>query len=212
MNKILLSNLDFPEGPAVGKNGEIWFVELHGGNVCRHIPGSDTRCFHIEGGKPNGIAVDSKGEIWFCDAGNDCVSVLLPSNGEVHTVCADIGGEKLAHPNDLAFDSLGNLLFTCPGESRTSPTGYVCALSKKGVKKIIDGKFFPNGLAFTPDGKSLVIAETYKKGSGKAIGIPKLSNGQTRRFLQKPVAILAPTEWLLGTMEICTLQFLAEVR
>lgn len=135
MNKILLSNLDFPEGPAVGKNGEIWFVELHGGNVCRHIPGSDTRCFHIEGGKPNGIAVDSKGEIWFCDAGNDCVSVLSPSNGKVRTVCAEIGGEKLAHPNDLAFDSLGNLLFTCPGESRTSPTGYVCALSKEGVKK-----------------------------------------------------------------------------
>ena len=104
MNKILLSNLDFPEGPAVGKNGEIWFVELHGGNVCRHIPGSDTRYFHIEDGKPNGIAVDSKGEIWFCDAGNDCVSVLSPSNGKVRTVCAEIGGEKLAHPNDLAFD------------------------------------------------------------------------------------------------------------
>lgn len=208
MNKILLSNLDFPEGPAIGKNGEIWFVELHGGNVCRHIPGSDTRRFHIEGGKPNGIAVDSKGEIWFCDAGNDCVSVLSPSNGKVRTVCAEIGGEKLAHPNDLAFDSLGNLLFTCPGESRTSPTGYVCALSKEGVKKIIDGKFFPNGLAFTPDGKSLVIAETYKKGSGKATGIPKPSNGQTRGFLQKPAAISAPTEWLLETTEIYTLQSL----
>ena len=57
----------------------------------------------------------------------------------------------------------GNLVFTCPGESRKEPTGYACVFMKKGsVKKITDENYFPNGLAFTKDGKSLVIAETYR--------------------------------------------------
>ena len=66
-------------------------------------------------------------------------------------------------PNDLAFDAVGNLLFTCPGNSRKEPSGYVCCYSTKGVlTKIIDHKFFPNGLAFMEDGKTLILAETYK--------------------------------------------------
>ena len=113
-------------------------------------------------------------------------------------MCAEIGGEKLAHPNDLAFDSLGNLLFTCPGESRTSPTGYVCALSKEGVKKIIDGKFFPNGLAFTPDGKSLVIAETYKKRLWKGDWNPETLEWSNPRIFAETGGNIGPDGMAFG--------------
>jgi len=73
-----------------------------------------------------------------------------------------VDGETLDMPNDLAFDERGNLLFTCPGNSRKEPTGYVCCANSKRVKKIADGKFFPNGLAFSENGKTLVVAETYR--------------------------------------------------
>lgn len=161
--KTILSNLNFPEGPAVGADGALWFVELHGGSVCRLGKGGELSRFKIPNGRPNGIAADAAGRIWFCDAGNDCVSILNPESGEINTACDAVEGERLAHPNDLAFDMRGNLVFTCPGESRKEPAGYVCALGAGGAQKIITGKFFPNGLAFSPDGKSLFIAETYKK-------------------------------------------------
>ncbi len=161
--KTILSNLNFPEGPAAGADGALWFVELHGGSVCRLGKEGELARFKIPNGRPNGIAADAAGRIWFCDAGNDCVSVLNPESGEIKTACDAVGGERLAHPNDLAFDMRGNLVFTCPGESRREPTGYVCALGAGGARKIITGKFFPNGLAFSPDGKSLFLAETYKK-------------------------------------------------
>ncbi len=160
--EIFLENLDFPEGPALDSRGNLWFVELHGGNVCRADKFGNVRRYAIAGGKPNGIAIDSRDKVWFCDAGNDRVSVLDPDSGEVRPAFTHVGGEPLAHPNDLAFDIRGNLLFTCPGESRREPTGYVCAANAGGVKKVIDEKFFPNGLAFTHDGKRLAIAETYK--------------------------------------------------
>lgn len=161
--KTILSNLNFPEGPAAGADGALWFVELHGGSVCRLGKEGELARFKIPNGRPNGIAADAAGRIWFCDAGNDCVSILNPESGEIKTACDAVGGERLAHPNDLAFDMRGNLVFTCPGESRREPTGYVCALDAGGARKIITGKFFPNGLAFSPDGKSLFLAETYKK-------------------------------------------------
>lgn len=206
MNKAILSNLSFPEGPAIAPNGDIWFVELHGGNVCRYTPQGVVRRYHINGGSPNGIAIDSKGRIWFCDAGKNCVSILYPESGDVKTACAEVGGEPLASPNDLAFDSKGNLLFTCPGDSRKSPDGYVCVLSRGRAKKIADGKYFPNGLALTPDGNSPLWLKLTSKDSGKAVGIQKHSNGQTLKYGRKQEESLALTEWLLEAMATCTLQ------
>ena len=164
MINTLIKNLEFPEGPAVDSIGNIWLVELHGGNLVRL--GTDGRLgrFPVAGGKPNGIAIDASDNIWFCDAGNDCVSIFNPTSNKISVFCDSVDGRPLNHPNDLAFDPAGNLLFTCPGDSRQKPTGYVCAVSEDGaVKKIIEDKFFPNGLAFSPDGNMLVLAETYKK-------------------------------------------------
>ncbi|MBQ2722590.1 MAG: SMP-30/gluconolactonase/LRE family protein [Opitutales bacterium] len=162
MIQVLLENLAFPEGPAIDSKGNIWFVELHGGNVCVLSPDGNLKRYAIANGKPNGIAIDDQDNIWFCDSGNDCISVLDSKTGELKTICNSVDGERLNNPNDLAFDSRGNVIFTCPGNSRKEPTGYVCAVNKEGVKKIITEKFFPNGLAVSPDGKTLVLAETYQ--------------------------------------------------
>ena len=163
MTKVLLENLAFPEGPAIDSKGNIWFVELHGGNVCVLSTNGELKRYPIENGKPNGIAIDDEDNIWFCDSGNNCVSMLDPKTAVVKKICTHVDGEVLNAPNDLAFDSCGNVIFTCPGSSRKEPTGYVCAVNKAGVKKVITEKFFPNGLAVSPDGKTLVIAETYKQ-------------------------------------------------
>lgn len=159
--KVLIEGLDFPEGPAVDSFGNIWLVEQQGGNIIRFsVDNKITR--YPTNGSPNGIAIDAHDYIWFCDSKNNCISVLEPKKKSIKVVCDEVNGKPLDKPNDLAFDDSGNLLFTCPGNSRHEPTGYVCALVKGEVKKITEGKYFPNGLAFTADGKELVIAETYK--------------------------------------------------
>ena len=159
--EIIATGLAFPEGPAFAPDGTLWLVELKGGNLVQYQNGGIKR--FATGGAPNGIAIDGNGSICFCDAGLNQIRMFTPGNGQTKTMATHVNDEALNRPNDLAFDSLGNLLFTCPGESRKEPTGYVCVLQKNGiVKKIASGKYFPNGLAFTKDGKSLVIAETYK--------------------------------------------------
>jgi len=139
----------------------LWAVELKGGALVQWKEGQLIR--HRVGGAPNGIAVDSENKIWFCDADQNAIRCFDPLTKEIKVMADKVDGHLLHKPNDLAFDSKGNLVFTCPGKSREEPTGYVCVLTKGGnVKKITTEKYFPNGLAFTANGKSLVIAETYK--------------------------------------------------
>lgn len=157
----LATGLNFPEGPAFAADGSLWAVELKGESLIQHRHGKLKR-FHVGGG-PNGIAIDKQGKIWFCDSAQRSIRRFDPVTGKTETILDKIDGEPLNKPNDLAFDSVGNLLFTCPGESRQEPTGYAVVRMRDGsVRKITTQKYFPNGLAFSADGKTLVLAETYK--------------------------------------------------
>lgn len=147
--RVLAEGLRFPEGPAFAPDGSLWCVELKGGNLCRF----DGTLMRIPtGGEPNGIAIDGAGRVWFCDASG---SVRVHHDGTTRTVLEEPG-----RPNDLAFDAVGNLLFTCPNNGRSEPLGYVCCRAPDGtVTCIAEGLQFANGLAFI--GEDLVIAETY---------------------------------------------------
>lgn len=160
--RVLERDLAFPEGPAFDGQGRLWFVELKGGNLaCRDGNGLQRVAV---GGEPNGIAIDAEDRILFCDAGLCAIRRHDPSCGETVIVADTLEGEPLFKPNDLAFDTLGNLVFTCPGDSRTEPSGYVAVLTPDGtVRRVASGFYFPNGLAFTPDGRHLILAETYRQ-------------------------------------------------
>jgi|GEM_PF-120920 len=157
----LARDLRFPEGPAFAPDGSLWAVELKGQSLVRVYEGAVMR-FPV-GGSPNGLAFDAQGQLWFCDAGQNAIRRFDPATGQTVTVVDSVDGHPLDGPNDLAFDRAGNLVFTCPGNSRQEPTGYACVRTPDGtVRKITTGKYFPNGLAFRSDHKELVIAETYR--------------------------------------------------
>jgi gluconolactonase len=160
--QILAEGLAFPEGPAFAPDGSLWLVELKGGNLCRWSDGTLSRI--SVGGEPNGIAIDAQGRVVFCDAAECAIRRHDPATGLTETLASTLESKPLFKPNDLAFDSAGNLIFTCPGDSRTEPTGYVAVLKPDGsVSRVASGFYFPNGLAFTSDGGHLVVAETRRQ-------------------------------------------------
>lgn len=157
----LASGLRFPEGPAFAPDGSLWAVELKGASLVR-IQNEQLQRFEV-GGSPNGIAIEPAGLIWFCDAELNAIRRFDPVNQQCETLVSAVDQQPLNKPNDLAFDAVGNLVFTCPGDSRQEPTGYVCVRTPDAqVKKIAEGLYFPNGLAFNADGTELIIAETYQ--------------------------------------------------
>ena len=161
--RVLVSGLQFPEGPAFDSSGCFWCVEQEGeGLFCRDKDGSTMRVH--TGGRPNGAVIRDE-YVWFCDSGQNAIRRMSIATKKVETVITHVNGKPLNKPNDLQFDDQSNLLFTCPGLSdEKGETGYVVVHTPYGLTEIIaDELAYPNGLAFYPDAKTLLIAETHRQ-------------------------------------------------
>ena len=157
--EVLTSGLNFPEGPAFDAQGILWCTELQGGNLVRWQDGKVQR-YPTQGG-PNGMAFDHKNRAWVTDSQQNAIRRFEPATGKWETIADNLDGHLLGAPNDLAFDPLGNLVFTCPVVWSEEAVGYVCCLKPDGtVVKIAEGLHFPNGLEFIDNGQILVVAES----------------------------------------------------
>lgn len=162
--KCIISGLKFPEGPVFDFEGNLWFVEIEGGNLSRWDRKKLIR-FNVDG-TPNGAMLDKSGNIWFCDSGRGEIRIFNPITEIFRTICnSTTDGNRLKRPNDLIFDSEGNLLFSDHVDGREKPLSTICVLPKGETKaKVISSqKYFTNGLALTADGKILIFAETYRQ-------------------------------------------------
>jgi len=127
------------------------------------------------GGEPgsNGLTVDRQGRLVLCEHGDRRVA-RLEKDGKTKTTLADrYEGKRFNSPNDLCFKSNGDLYFTDPPYGLVGdvndPNNPTKELPFQGVYRISkDGKVTlltkdmtrPNGLAFSPDEKTLYIANS----------------------------------------------------
>lgn len=162
--RILIEGLQFPEGPLFDSKGNLWFVEIKGGNLSRW-DGSRLNRIDVDG-TPNGAVLDKNGVIWFCDSGRGEIRTYNPILQTFETICnATEHNQRLQRPNDLIFDKQGNLLFSDHADGREKPVSTICVLpaNAKKAKVISSSKYFTNGLAFKADGITIIFAETYRQ-------------------------------------------------
>jgi len=122
----------------------------------------------------NGLALDTNGELVLAQHGDRRIARLAgglgdPSAGFV-TVVDRYDGKRLNSPNDLVFDSKGNLYFTDPpfglDQMMNDPSkelGFsgVFRLNSDGsIDLIDDSNSFPNGVALSPDERTLYVTDT----------------------------------------------------
>lgn len=116
----------------------------------------------------NGLAINKAGELILCMHGDRRVAKLV--DGKFVTLADKYMGKRLNSPNDLAIKSNGDIYFTDPpyglpkiekdpakeldfqGVYRLSPKGELTLLTKDMTR--------PNGLAFSPDQKTLYVANS----------------------------------------------------
>jgi gluconolactonase len=159
----IITGLQFPEGPCFDNDGNLWFVEIKGGKICKW-DGHILKRFDING-TPNGLAIGKPdGLIWFCDSGNSSIRTFDPVTLKTKTVCeVTTDGNRLMRPNDLIFDDRHNLIFSDHADGREKPVSTINVLmnAEKEANVISGNKYFTNGLALRNEGKELVFAETY---------------------------------------------------
>lgn len=173
-NTVIAEGLQFPEGPAFDKAGNLYVVEIGGGQVSKITPDGAVSVFAKTGGGPNGANFGPDGNLYVCNNGGfpgqgrerepGRVERITP-DGEVSVLISEIDGRPLASPNDLGFDAQGNFYFTDPvwGERgvESAPPGSVCFSDIHGnAKRLHTGLQFPNGIGVSADGKTLIVCES----------------------------------------------------
>jgi gluconolactonase len=170
----------FIEGPIWRPQGVLWFSDVVG-NVTRQWS-PDGRVIELlrPGGYdgnslpaggfigPNGATAGEHGTVVMCQHGNRRI-VRITNDLKVTTVVDSFEGKKLNSPNDVVYRSDGSLYFTDPpyGLSKFDDDP-MKELPFNGMFKLTNGKLQllvkdmtrPNGLAFSPDEKTLYVANS----------------------------------------------------
>ena len=117
----------------------------------------------------NGLALDAQGQLVMCEHGDRRISVVTKGGGKL-TLADRWNGKRLNSPNDLAIRSNGDIFFTDPiyglpkrAEDPMREIDFcgVYRLQKDGIVTVqYKGMSRPNGIGFSPDEKTLYVANS----------------------------------------------------
>lgn len=159
---LLVSGSDSPEGPCFDTAGNLYFVNWLSSSVMRRTPEGEVSEFFNTGGIPAGLAFHPDGSLYVADEGDNIHGILRIAGGHGEIVANTYQGQPLNGANDLVFAANGVLYFSDPWRSSASnPVGGFYRLFPGGTLEQIDtGLQFPNGVAISPAGDAVYLAET----------------------------------------------------
>jgi gluconolactonase len=164
---LVTTGCDFPEGPAWDGYGNIFVSNCYSDWIMR-ISAERVDTFVVKPtqlinfGKTNGLTFFRDGSIYACDYGLGAI-VRFTSDGNCSLVIKGYERKSFNRPNDLAFDPQGNLYFTDPksyGADMKDGRLFAYFAEQKRLVLLKDSLAFPNGIAFSADGKSLYVCES----------------------------------------------------
>ena len=163
-HEVFASGFVFPEGPAFDRDGNLYITDGRANRIPIVDLNGNVSTFVESDGGPNGSAFHRNGDLYVAEPAGKRVTRVSP-NGEIHVVADEFDGEPFRGPNDITFDLQGRAYFTDPGESSVEdPYGRVFRIDPDGVvTRIAEGMAYPNGLAITPRGQALIVAETFSE-------------------------------------------------
>ncbi|MBW2707370.1 MAG: SMP-30/gluconolactonase/LRE family protein, partial [Deltaproteobacteria bacterium] len=160
--KVILDGLFFPEGPR-WHNGKLWFSDMQGLQVMTvDATGQAEKIVEVSG-SPSGLG-------WLPDGRLQVVSMLdrrllrLDDNGLVEV--ADLNNLASFHCNDMVIDRqgrayIGNFGFDYAANAPVEPAEIVLVTPEGHARIVAENLLFPNGTVITPDGQTLIAAETF---------------------------------------------------
>ena len=118
----------------------------------------------------NGLNVDAKGRLILCQHGDRRVARLGDDGKSFVTLADKYDGKRFNSPNDSVYKSNGDLYFTDPpyglpkkndDPAKEIPFNGVYRIAKDGKVTLLTKEMtYPNGIAFSPDEKTLYVANS----------------------------------------------------
>lgn len=158
--RVLAEDLTFPESPRWFEDA-LWFVDLFEGAVFRLEPGGQAEVVCHVPGRPSGIGFEPSGRLLVVSMRDRSVLRLDRDGLVLH---CDLSGLVPAAPNDMLVDArgwayVGNL----GGDPESGPVASTSLVLIDGhgiATRVGEPLAYPNGMAITSDGSTLVVAES----------------------------------------------------
>jgi len=167
MPDIAASGIYFGEGPR-WHDGRLWFSDFYGHCVHALAPdGTDDVMLRLDG-QPSGLGWLPDGQLLVVSMLDHRILRQAP-DGSV-TVHADVSAFARYRSNDMLVDAAGRAYVGNFGFDNEAPdpdarqpvaASLTCVSPDGEVTEAAAGLMFPNGMVLTPDGATLIVAETY---------------------------------------------------
>ena len=166
---LVAEEYEFTEGPAVDKNGNVYFTDQPNDRIVKWDASTNSVSDWMKpSGRSNGLYFDHDGNLLSCaDEKNELWRIDMEKNKTV--LVSEFEGKLLGGPNDLWVDPTGGIYFTDPlykrpwwepTENRIDERRVYYVTPSIGEVKIVAKDFvMPNGIIGSSDGKTLYIAD-----------------------------------------------------
>jgi gluconolactonase len=162
----------FTEGP-VWRGDHLLFSDIPRNRIVRWRwlgEGPEVTTFRCPSGNANGHTLDKLGRLVSCEHSGRRVSRTEP-DGTITVVAGSYKGKRFNSPNDVVVRSDNSTFFTDPpyglkdhSRWKEQPCNGVYRVDPDGAITLLVSDFErPNGLAFSPDEKTLYIADSARK-------------------------------------------------
>jgi gluconolactonase len=173
------TGFNFTEGPLWRPEGVLWFSDVPGNLVRSLTPTGQVKVIVQNAGGvatspsgafigPNGMISDKDGEVLLCQHGARRI-VRIGKDMKITPYLDKFEGHRFNSPNDLVYRSDGALYFTDPPYGLTGQDddpakelkfNGVFLYAHGSLKPIVTDLTRPNGIALSPDEKTLYVANS----------------------------------------------------
>lgn len=144
--QLMADGYKFTEGPAVDKDGTIYFVDVPASLIFKIGTDGKPAVWAKDTGKASGLMFGPEGRLYACQSETKKI-VWYDRDAKPTVLASDVPC------NDIMVDKKGGVYVTDMGGNQ------VWYVSPDGNKRVVASGFKPNGLTLWPDGGTLVVAD-----------------------------------------------------